>query len=159
MEPHFVSKDGFFIMGVQNRITPAQADYRNIWEKQFAPRENEIRSFTTDSGYYSAYFASDEPGKVDFIAGMAVREPQTVPEGLISRMIPASQYAMFTCRMDQIGATWSYIYGTWLLEAAEFEENPEGTCFEYFSQDAGMGCNRVSVYIPIREKQGLNPGE
>ena len=82
-----------------------------------------MRKLATEEGYYAIYFPSEVPGKVDFIAGMAVGDAGRIPENLVLREVPAAQYAVFECQMDAIGTTWQAIYGGWLANSEQYAED------------------------------------
>jgi AraC family transcriptional regulator len=81
---------------------------------------------------------------------MAVPDDAPVPEGAIARQVPASRYAVFECSMDAIGATYSYIYQTW-LPASPYEFTPGGADFEYYPPQGATDAS-PAVYIPVRAK-------
>jgi predicted transcriptional regulator YdeE len=129
-----------------------KADYRSIWEQQFEPHHDFVRKLATEQGYYGIYFPSKVPGKVDFIAGMAVAEDIKVPEDLVMREIPAARYAVLECKMDAIGSTWEAIYGGWLTDSEQYAEDESKACFEYFPPGADEGKALVSINVPLKSK-------
>lgn len=152
MEPAVVTRQTFNVLGVQSRIDPRTADYRSIWEKQFEPHHDFVRRLATEPGYYGMYFPSEVPGKVDFIAGMAVADTGEIPRGLVVREVPVAQYAVFECKMDAIGSTWEKIYGGWLADSEQYAEDESKACFEYFPPGADEGKALVSIHVPLRAK-------
>ena len=52
MEPKIVSRDGFRVMGVLARCTPASADFHDIWMNQFMARHDEVKPNSTDGAYH-----------------------------------------------------------------------------------------------------------
>jgi predicted transcriptional regulator YdeE len=152
MEPKITTRESFTVLGVLNRIDPMSADYSTIWEKQFMPYHDTIRALANDTGYFGVYFGTEEPGKVDFIAGMSVGAVDHVPEGLVMREVPTAQYAVVDCGMDAIGPTWGFIYGEWLQKSDRYTEATEKACFEYFPPGIEKGEGKVSIHVPVIEK-------
>jgi len=86
------------------------------------------------------------------MAGMAVGDVDSVPEGPVVREVPAARYALFTCTMRTIGTTWEYIYKDW-LPASQYENDAPLPSFEYYPpDDERAGDFPVSIYVPVREK-------
>lgn len=152
MEPKIITRESFTVLGIQARIDPMKADYGMIWEKQFMPHHDAIRSLAIDAGYYGVYFGTEEPGKVDFIAGISVGPVEHVPEGLVIREISPAKYAVVECNMEAIGPTWGFIYGEWLPNADHYEEETQKACFEYFPPGTEKGEGQVSIHVPVLEK-------
>jgi predicted transcriptional regulator YdeE len=152
MEPKIITRETFTVLGVQNRIDPMNTDYATIWEKQFMPHHDTIRALAVDPGYFGVYFGTEEPGEVDFIAGMSVGTVDTVPEGLVMRDVTATRYVVVECSMDTIGPTWGFIYGEWLAKSDTYAEDTEKACFEYFPPGIDKGEGKVSIHVPVIEK-------
>jgi predicted transcriptional regulator YdeE len=151
MEPELVNRERFTVMGITARVKPEAADYNDLWDRQFAAREGEVKPRATDEGYYGVYFGTGEPGLVDFVAGMAVAPGEDVPEGLIAREVPAALHAVFECTLSTIGPTWGQVYGDW-LPASEFDVDPGGACFEYFPPGPDSPDAPVFIHVPVRER-------
>lgn len=151
MEPRIVEKEAFWVMGVGVRGNPMQLDYGDIWGRQFGPFAPALMGLSTDGACYGVYFGTGEQGIVDMIAGVAVAADAPVVEGLVKRELPASTYAVFECRMAEIGQTWGYIEGQW-KPASEYEGNPEGGCFELFTTGDNSPNAPVVIYTAVRKK-------
>lgn len=152
MEPKIVTRDAFNVMGVIVRCNPMGADYSAIWEKQFMPYHDQISWLSTDKAYYCVYFETGEENLADVMAGMAVGEVASIPEGLATREIPMARYAVFECTMKTIGETWENIYSDW-LPASHYEHDAPLPSFEYFPpDDERAGDFPVSIHVPVREK-------
>ena len=57
----------------------------------------------------------DDPGRCFYMACTEVTAVDDVPEGMISREIPAGRYAVFTHKggAETLGETMGYIHGVW----------------------------------------------
>ena len=152
MEPKFATRDAFNVMGVLNRIKPDAADYEGIWCNQFDPVQDQVKAFSTGEGHYGVYFASDEPGLVNMVAGMEVGDVDEAPEGLVVHTVPAAEYAVFECALDAIGLTWAAIYNEWLPGSDQYEEDESKACFDYFPPGIETGQGIVSIHVPLKAR-------
>ena len=156
MEPKFVDLDAFTVMGVSVHSMPDQVDFGAFWENEYMPHDEAIRALSTDGAYYGVWLPHHEDRIPDYVAGMAVPDDARGPEGVIVRQVPASRYAVFESTMQTIGATYDYIYHTW-LPSSPHERMSSGADLEYYPP---QGATDVSpaIYIPIRDKQGRADG-
>jgi len=153
MEPVSITeREAFAVLGVQTRIDPWQADYHGIWEEQYMPHDEAVSGLANEEGYYALYWASDEAGKVEFLAGRAVGDVDRVPEGLVLREMPASLYAVFECPLASLHSTWQHIGDVWLPGSAQYAADESRACFEYFPPGADEGKAPVSVHVAIKPK-------
>lgn len=150
MEPQFVERDAFTVVGYLDRHNPSEADYEGLWSEQFERGHAQLRSISTDGAYYALYYGTDEGDLVDFVAGMAVSEiPTDLPEGFVVREVPASRFAVFGCTMSQIGATWDAIYREW-LPTSRYTPDADVPAFEVFPPEAEEDRERLAIYVPLR---------
>jgi predicted transcriptional regulator YdeE len=152
MEPKFVDLDAFTVMGVSVHSMPDKVDFGAFWENEYMPHDEAIRALSTDGAYYGVWFPHHGDGIPDYVAGMAVADNAPVPEGAIARQVPGSRYAVFECTMETIGATYSYVYDSW-LPASPYEFTPGGADFEYYPPQDATGAS-PAVYIPVYDKEG-----
>jgi predicted transcriptional regulator YdeE len=150
MEIEIVHREAFDVLGVQERVIPAEADWGAIWG-HFMAYHDMIRAAAVDKGYYGVFFATGQEGVADFVACMAVQGVSEAPEGLVLRHVPAQRYAAFHCVMRDPGVTWNYAYSEW-LPASEYEVAQPHADFEYYPPGSESDDSPVVVYIPIREK-------
>ena len=149
MLPMIESTDAFWVLGVPAHGVPKTFDYQQIWDTQFMSVHEQLLAVSTDGQYYGVYFDSDEPGKVDFIAGMAVSPGTEVPAGLQARELPAATYAVFDGTMSTIGSTWDEIMSRWLPQSP-YEYDGSKVSFEFFASDMGEGPDApMMIYVPV----------
>jgi len=151
MEPEILNRSESTVLGVTARINPSQADYKSIWEQQFMPRHAEIVERAMDKSYYGVYYGTDQPGMVDFIAGMAVQPGREAPEGLTQRHVPAGLYARFLCKMSAIGPTWGAIYSQW-LPSSEWAEDETRPALEHYPPEAMGPESTVEIFVALKRK-------
>lgn len=152
MEPEFQDRAAFRVMGILARVTPENEDFHDIWMNRFMARHDEIHPLSTDGAYYGVEFASDEQGAMDYLAGMAVGEVGSVPEGLVVRDVPAARDAVFECTVATIGQTFDAIFGRWLPDSP-YEHDPGKPGFERYPPDTATGDSPVLIHVPIRPKR------
>ena len=154
MEPTFVDKPAFAVLGVLNSGDPTALDYGDIWGRQFASRAMDIGPAATERNAYGVYFATEQEGVVEMVAGMAVAVGQEPLEGLVVREVPAATYAVFGCTMAEIGATWQAIEGEW-APTADYEIDHSAACFELFPPEAtGAPDSKLTIYVAVVKKDG-----
>jgi predicted transcriptional regulator YdeE len=151
MEPEFQDRAAFRVMGVLVRVTPENEDFHDIWMNRFMARHDEIRPHSTDGACYGVGFASGQQGAMDYLAGMAVGEVASVPEGLVVRDVPPARDAVFQCTVATIGQTFDAIFRQW-LPASPYEPDPEQPGFERYPPNTTSGDSPVFLHIPVRER-------
>jgi predicted transcriptional regulator YdeE len=152
MEPKFVDREAFTVLGTQIHSMPDKLDFGSFWENTYMPLDAAIHPLSTDGAYYGVWFPHHADGIPDYLAGMAVPDDAPAPEGTVKRQVPGSRFAVFECTIDEIGATYGYIYGTW-LPASPYEFTPGGADFEYYPPEDVTDAS-PAVWIPIRHKAG-----
>lgn len=152
MEPSIVDRDAFSVMGMVTRVAPENEkneNYALIWSK-FESCHEQIKIHSTDKCYYGVSIATDEEGVMDYLAGMAVGNMASVPEGLVLRELPAACYAVFECTVRTIGETYVYAFKEW-LPASHFEFSGLAPVFEQYPPE-GDGESPVLIHIPVKAK-------
>lgn len=153
MEPRILHVDGFMIMGTVTRITMGSEsieEFRSIWN-DFESWHEQIKMHSTDQCYYGMSFATEQEGVIDYVAGMAVKEIETVPDGLMLREIPDAYYAVFACTVKTIGDTYRHIFSEW-LPASKNQLDASAPTFEKYPP-AGDTKSPVLIHIPIRQQE------
>lgn len=149
MEPRIVTKQAFTVMGVQERCNPDTAGFEDIWMKRFMSFHDKVSPLSTDKAYYGVWFATDEKGMMDYVAGMAVGEVESVPEGLVVRDVPAGGYAVFEGTLKTIGETYDYAFGEW-LPTSGYHLDKKLPAFEHYPPDTKGQDDPVSIYVPVQ---------
>ena len=152
MEPTFVEREGFTVLGVQARVRLDESpDFGAIWH-EFMEHHDQIQPLSVEEAYYEVCFGAGEPNVIDCLAGIAVAGDVTAPEGLALRKVPGGRYAVFECTMETISQTWGYAYGTWLPASTEYESACPRPDFEQYLPDGDGGFSRVLVHVAVRRK-------
>ena len=152
MDVRVVRLSDRWIMGTARRIEPASAPYEEIWRDDYDPHDAAVSALAVEPGYYGAYFGSEAPGQVDFVAGRIVPEGAEPPEGCLVRLIPGGTYARILCTMGTIGQTWSGIYAQW-LPASDYAEAPDRPALEYYPPGAMDADSPVEIYVALAARR------
>lgn len=150
MEPQrFEETPAHQVIGVERRIILAQADWSDLWNRQYAPRMGDVDAASTGGPCTGYYFASGTPGTVDFLMGKPAQPGAALPEDLAVRDVPATTCAVFECDMKSIGETWAAIYRDWLPRSG-WVENESAPAREAYGPGCMSGAEPVVIYIPVR---------
>jgi predicted transcriptional regulator YdeE len=148
--PRIVQRERFPVMGTVTRImrgTENEKTVAALW-KDFEAQHERIRPHSTDPRFYGVRFPTAEEGRFDYLAGMAITPPQTIPGGLVVREVPAATYAVFACPVAGIGQTYRHIFGEW-RSASGYQIDNSAPAFEQYPP-AEETASPVQIHIPIR---------
>jgi AraC family transcriptional regulator len=129
LQPQIVEKPQLTVVGLETAFLHALSpDATNVevigplWE-QFLPRANQIPHRVGDE-MYGVIFGRpaaqrSHPDELMYVAGVAVNEVGELPEGMVSRTIPAGTFAVFVHRgpIKGIRDTVQKIYRVWLPQS------------------------------------------
>jgi AraC family transcriptional regulator len=89
-----------------------------------------------------------------YIAGVPVESIDEVPEGMVSAVIPARTYALFTHhgRLNRLEETMNYIYGSWLPNTDRERADGSIPDLEWYDTrfDHASDASEMDIYIPLR---------
>ena len=148
------SRESFRVIGLEVKNTMEQADMMNLWVK-FLDLVDQIKS-QVPGPYYGISFYDDDydPRAMEgygYLAAVEVSRDAEVPEGFVSRIVPAGTYAVFTHKgkIEEISNTFNYIFGEWFRSSGKtpvmqdlLELYPDG--FDGASEDSQM-----QIWVPI----------
>jgi AraC family transcriptional regulator len=152
MEPQFVTKPAFTIVGMLLRATPMTPEIPKLWDR-FVPRIDEIAHLAEPKTDYGVMDHFDEAtGQFDYLAGCSVTAVDTLPAGMQQWDVPANTYAVFTTTVPTIGQVMGHIYNTWLPTSGY--RHAAGPYFERYGEHFNPEdpASTFSIYIPV-EKQ------
>jgi len=150
-QPDIARREGFLVMGTVTRRQPGTdrpEAFASIWNG-FETHHASIKRHSVDSKYYGVSFAIGPEGSFEYLAGMAVRPVEEIPEGLEVRAVPAATYAVFACPVQFIGQTYRYIFGEWRTGSG-YETDDAKPAFEEYPPATETNAP-VLLHIPIRE--------
>jgi AraC family transcriptional regulator len=91
-------------------------------------------------------------GEFDYTAACEVDRAAKVPDGMISWHLPSQTYAVFTCTLPTLRATYNTIYQTWLPTSSY--RHGAGPEFELYDAqfDPSDANSKMSIYIPVKRQ-------
>ena len=149
MEPQFVTKPAFTIVGMLLRATPMTPEIPRLWDR-FVPRIDEIAHLAEPQTSYGVMDHFDEAtSQFDYMAGCSVTAVDTLPAEMQRWEVPANTYAVFTTTLPTLGQVWGYIYDTW-LPASGYRQGA-GPYFERYGEHFSPEDPTATfdIYIPV----------
>lgn len=164
MKPKFLQVAEKQIVGVGGRMYSAISPKNNSQEVasslwgNFKTRIGEVKS-RVDSrsiGFCESTSGSFEahPEEYFYVAGTEVEDTSQIPEGMVTKTIPAGRYAVFTHkgRVDKIEHSMRYIFGSWLPKSGEeLRDAPEFSVIEP-GFDPNSEDSEFDIYIPVKSQ-------
>ena len=156
MEPEIIYQDAMKIVGIANPYSDGDLSLPKLWSG-FAPFRNQINNRIGQSffGIYEQYQETEDSTQFIYICAAQVDNFDDVPQGMITRELPAQTYAKFTHvgPLAKLEETLKYIWGSWLPKSEfnyantpDFELLPEG----FKDKDPH---NRIYLHIPVTPKE------
>ncbi len=130
LQPQIVEKPALTVIGLEaafiHALSPDATNFQVIgplWDK-FIRRAEEVPN-RTGPEMYGIIFGRPEterahPHELQYVAAVRVHSTADMPEGMVSRTVPAGTFAVFTHRgpIAKIGDTCREIYRVWLPQSA-----------------------------------------
>ncbi|MBN2422872.1 GyrI-like domain-containing protein [Candidatus Woesearchaeota archaeon] len=151
MQPKFIEKPEFKVVGLECRTTMKNGKHKQDCPKVWMDFMKRIKELPNkhDGVCYGVCIMENEN---DFRYIACVESDADAPQGMVSEIIHASKYAVFTHK-GKVGAiekTWDYAYTKWLPKSGETINN-DGICFElYDGRYKEDDSNETDIYVPIK---------
>lgn len=152
MQPQFVTKSAFTVVGLRIHTKPMTPEIPHLWD-QFAPRMDEVQHPAEPGVSYGLMDHFDHKlGELDYMAGNPVETVGDLPTGMTHWDVPANTYAVFEATLPTLGETFDHIYNKW-LPTSGYQQAP-GPYFERYGEtfDPHDPNSKLSVYIPVVKK-------
>jgi len=156
MQPEIVERPEIKAIGIAGQYSQEDLDYPKLWIafRPYAEAVVHRRVGGHFFGIHEQYQETDDGVEFTYVCAMEVEDFEDVPEGMVTRTIPAQLYAVFTHDDDvlTIPETMKYIWGSWLPKSKyEYVERPD---FELFpkTQDPNGQHKPIFLYVPIRRE-------
>jgi predicted transcriptional regulator YdeE len=150
MEPRIVRREAFTVMGVVGHFRSAAEDFGPLWD-EYMTHHDQIAPLHVGEGHYGVYLGADHAKPIDYLAGMAVHNTASAPEGAEVREVPEALYAVFVCSFQEIGPTYGRIWGEWLGSSA-YEQDTAKLSFDYFPPGTTDGDSPMEIWFPVRKR-------
>lgn len=162
MQPVFKNCEEFTVIGIGSPMISVLSPEKNnhivipsLW-RQFMRRKSEIKQAIHQFSYgicmpLSQSEKKTHPDECYYIACMQVSHTNEIPNGMVSKVIPASEYAVFTHHgaLEKVDFTMNYIYGSWLPKSGKKLRMTAD--FEVYDHrfDPESDTSEFDIYIPI----------
>lgn len=146
MSPRFVTRDPFWVLGLQRTASPFQMDYESFWA-EFARYADQLAPLASAPGNYGVYFPTGVE-ELDIFAGVAVPADVEVPEGLVLREVAGGDFAVFESNIAELADTWVKIYQKWAPSSSRAADHHR-PAYEWFSPEAMEGQRPVLIHVPL----------
>ena len=156
MEPEIIAKDSFPVIGIELKTTTQDgrnfAEIPQFWQQVMKKGQiARIPDRKDPQSLLGICTDFESGGGFSYIIGAEVTTTENTPDDMVSRMIPAARYAVFTARgqlPDSIQDVTRYIYNEWLPNS-EFQRANLAD-FELYDERMDDDENAaVDIYVPI----------
>jgi len=166
MEPTLVEKDQIILMGVNFFGDPftmtgwtEENEIGRLWKRleAFLAQHAALMESVKNPGVGYEVWSSDEEtaakGLFDIFAGVEIDNLDDVPVELLVKVLPPTQYAVFTLQGEEITSDWSRsIYQEWLPNSGY--ESAYQYNFQYYDERF-KGIDKIAesaidVYVPVK---------
>ncbi|MBC8383992.1 MAG: GyrI-like domain-containing protein [Candidatus Cloacimonetes bacterium] len=153
LKPRIISMETMYFMGLGMRTSTGEELLDVLWD-DFKKREKEVESVKDPEKNWGLSFDFDQQADVmefSYIACKQVLNPETVPQGMHLRELPAGKYAVFTHigPYKSIGETYDYIYNNWIKRSG-YDVELKYELELYHKLKFGKSKTHVDIYIPIK---------
>ena len=155
--PAVVDREEFNVIGVEDIGKRESRNTAQIWGK-FQELITKVPKKDGSHALGITMITKDlqEKGESRFIVANEIPVVEEIPEGMVVETIPAQKYAVFTHigSLINIGETFQYIYGDWIVNNTRYERIPLAPEFEYYDQRFSLTSaeSELDLYIPIQDK-------
>lgn len=160
--PRIETKEEFVIAGYRKHTRNGFEAIGESWfylksNMDSMKRKNEHTMYGFED--YSEEFTA-EPLAFYYMAGVEVDKNTELPEGVYRKIVPKSEYAVFTVNGNnangEIGQAFHYIYNVWLPSSDYCIDEELLFDFEYYDErwDCQFQTAQMDIYIPIKKLEG-----
>jgi predicted transcriptional regulator YdeE len=165
MQPSITKKEKIILVGMAFYGDPFETSagwteenqIGRLWQRlmgHLAENPDSIQQRATTNTSYEVHVYNAETktkGFFEVFVGVPVEGLKAVPVDLLVKILPATQYAVFTLRGEQISSDWHLEINRWLLKTGYRQALPFS--FQYYDERF-KGLDQIEdsildVYIPI----------
>ncbi len=166
MQPFCIDKPEILLVGMSfygdpfdvNDPWSEENQIGRTWNRLIAylnQHEDAILHRLASNVFYEVHIGGEETstnGQFEVFAGVQVERLELVPVALLVKVLPATKYAVFTLKGEEILSDWENTIDRWLSEAGL--ERIHSFSFQYYDERF-KGLDRISesvldVYLPVR---------
>jgi predicted transcriptional regulator YdeE len=170
MQPVIVQKPEILLVGLSFYGDPF--DTSGVWTEEnhigrtwqrlmnyLARNSNAIEHRTPEDVSFEVHIYGEETstkGLFEVFVGLPVERLEAVPVELLVKVLPATQYAVFTLEGETIFSDWDMVIDRWLAEAGYERSHPYSVQY-YDSRFIGIdqiADSKLDIYMPVRRAGG-----
>lgn len=153
IEPEIITRPATQIVGVE--FNPEKHGWALVPTLWFALCRHigAIRNVVHADVSYG-FISGKEPMRVDsYLAGVEVSVVDALPEGTVTRMIPAGTYAVFTVRggLGKVGPAYGYINQQWMPKS-KYRDARCGALERYDARFAPNDACQFEIWVAVEPK-------
>lgn len=149
MDYKIVDVAEFKVIGMEYRGTETEP-IKKLWE-DLMPRYQEIKANSEEFCYGVCEMLDEKTMEFTYLACRPVDNFVDIPNGMISKTVPAGKYAVFTHKgsLDNLKVTYEYIYGEWIKSGVQ--KHRHAPDFELYDKRFKFGedDSEMDIYVPI----------
>lgn len=167
MEPVITQKSEIKIAGMSffgdpfdtSDVWTEENQIGRLWQRfmgYFQQNADAIKHKTPDNALYEVHIyhpETMEKGLFEVFVGLEVEQLEAVPVDLVVKILPASEYAIFTLTGNQIASDWDMEIEEWFFRS-EYQRNHPFS-FQYYDERfkgvENISTSILDVYIPVEE--------
>ena len=161
MQPKFVKKDAFKVIGIEDNFTMENNIIPQMWDK-FLPRMIEIKNPVHQGVALGICFTpetvkctEDINDKTVFteLVCIEVNNTDNIPDGMIAKSFPANEYAVFTHKgsLAKLKDTYNFIYKEWVPKSGcELTEYYEFELYDRRFNPMDQENSEIDIYLPVK---------
>lgn len=170
MQPTILSKSEMVLVGMSFYGDPF--DVSDVWTDEnqigrlwkrftnyFIQHGKDIQYCVEAGIAYEVHLYNDETrekGVLEVFVGVQVAKIDAVPLELLVKILPATEYAIFTFDGEDIISSWETDIDKWLTEAGYQRAHPYS--MQYYDDERFKGMDRIAessldVYMPVKKLQ------
>lgn len=149
MELKIVERPAFTVTGLRYEGKNQNKEIPALWD-QFNQRSSEVPC-RGDAAYGVCFMLPGAPeGVFEYVAGFPVDPTDPIPQGMVSRTIPARTWAVFEHRgaLNTLGETYQNIYQKW-IPSSEYRPDRDGLDMEVYTDEFTYGTPESVMYIYV----------
>ncbi|KAA3655920.1 MAG: AraC family transcriptional regulator [Chloroflexi bacterium] len=168
MEPRIVHREQLLLLGLSFYGDPFQSsagwteenEIGRLWKRFTVFLENYknlLPQIVNPTASYEVHIESDErvvTGNYEIFVGVAIQQIKQLPVTTLVKVLPATDYAVFTLQGEQIISDWhKLIYVDWLPQSGyEFAYDYSFQLYDHrFKGLDNLAESTLDVYMPVRK--------
>ena len=153
MIPNIVEKKAFQVVGMHYKGTNSNGEIPELWSK-FINRIGEIPNRQSKQECFGVCWSdSCDDKEFNYVACVEAGESIDIPAGMVSKIIPAGKYAVFSHigSLDTLQETYANIYKKWAPEQ-KLRVDSSGIDFELYNEEFKMNepDSILYLYVPLK---------